>query len=54
MFGIDDIISVGGGAAYAEATSVTVTTVANKVTYVGMIYSNTSTRWEVVAVTTQA
>lgn len=30
------------------------TTVANKVTYVGMVYSSTSSQWEVIAVTTQA
>lgn len=29
-------------------------TTASKVTYVGMVYSATSTRWEVIAVTTQA
>lgn len=34
-------------------TTLPVSTTPNKVTYVGMIYSQSSSRWEVVAVTTQ-
>jgi hypothetical protein len=38
----------------AIGVTIPTTTTANKTTYVGAIYNATATRWDVIAVTTQA
>jgi CCR4-NOT transcriptional regulation complex NOT5 subunit len=46
--------TVGTGAYRAVGVTLPITTVANKVTYIGCIYNSTETFWDVVAVQTQA